>query len=109
LAKTPLERALGMDGTFQLQNRALRRGFLPRKRFYMKAEKFATQNLYQASFLFCQGYKVLGTERDGGKVSVIFEGENVREKALQFYNGAKVDAKKYSDAYRSLKDMIFQR
>jgi len=72
-------------------------------------ETFSTQNLYQASFCLCKGYKIKGFKKDGNKVVVIFEGEDISAKALEFYNGAKVDAKKYSDAYRSLKDMIFQR
>jgi len=72
-------------------------------------ETFSTQNLYQAAYCLCRGYKIMGFERTGGKVNVIFEGEDMTAKALEFYNGAKVDAKKYSDSYRSLKDMVFQR
>ncbi len=73
------------------------------------SETFRTQNLYQAAFCLCEGFKILGTEQDGNKVSVIFEGESVKAKALSFYNGGRVEAKAYSDAYRSLKDMVFQR
>lgn len=72
-------------------------------------EIFSTQNLYQAAYCLCRGFKINGFERTGGKVNVIFEGEDMTSKALEFYNGAKVDAKKYSDSYRSLKDMVFQR
>ena len=73
------------------------------------SEVFRTQNLYQAAFCLCQGYRILGTEQDGNKISVIFEGENIRKNALKFYNGGRVEAKAYSNAYRSLKDMVFQR
>ena len=73
------------------------------------AEVLRTQNLYQAAFCLCRVYRILGTEQDGYKVSVIFEGKNIRENALEFYNGGQVEAKAYSDAYRSLKDLVFQR
>jgi len=68
-----------------------------------------TQNLYEGSFLLCRGFKLTGKKRDGSKVTLHFSGKNVREEALKFYNGFKVEAKAYSDAYRTLKDYIFER
>lgn len=70
---------------------------------------YKTQNLYEAAFCLCKGLKLGGKERAGNKVMVIFEGENSQEEALKFYNGGKVEAKAYSDAYRTLKDYVFQR
>ena len=70
---------------------------------------FKTQNLYQASYLLCQGFKLIRTESNGYKVTVIFEGKDIEANALEFYNGGWVEAKAYSDAYRSLKDIVFQR
>jgi len=72
-------------------------------------ETFCTQNLYQAAYCLCRGFKILGTKRDGNKVSIIFEGAGIEGKALDFYNGDKVEAKAVFDAYRTLKDMVFQR
>ena len=71
---------------------------------------FVTQNLYQGAYCLCRGFKLAGKQREGAKVLVAFEGKNVKEEALKFYNGgAKVEAKAYSDAYRTLKDYVFER
>lgn len=71
---------------------------------------FVTQNLYQGAYCLCRGFKLAGKKREGQKVFVAFEGKNVQEEALKFYNGgAKVEAKDLTDAYRTLKDYIFER
>jgi hypothetical protein len=71
---------------------------------------YRTQNLYEASYLLCRGHRIQGTERLGTKITLLFEGSGeVQQDALGFYNGGRVKAKEYSDAYRTLKDMVFQR
>lgn len=72
-------------------------------------DRFVSQNLYQGAFCLCQGLKLSGKINDGKKVTIIFEGKAAQEKAMAFYNGARVEAKSYSDAYRSLKDYVFER
>lgn len=72
-------------------------------------DRFITQNLYLGSFCLCQGLKLAGKLIDGKKASIVFEGEAAEKKAMAFYNGARVEAKAYSDAYRSLKDYVFER
>ncbi len=74
-----------------------------------KSESYSTQNLYEAAFCFCKGFKLAGKRREGSKVTVLFEGKNVREEAIKFYNGGKIEAKALTDAYRTLKDYIFER
>lgn len=74
-----------------------------------QAQEYHTQNLYEASFLLCRGFKLSGKEKDGSKVRIGFSGEGVRQAALGYYNGGKVEAKAYSDAYRTLKDFVFER
>ncbi len=71
--------------------------------------KLKTQSLYESAFLLCQGFKLSGKEKAGNKVTLFFEGQNVHAEAMKFYNGAKVAAKAYSDAYRTLKDYVFER
>ncbi len=71
-------------------------------------EVHKTANLYEGSYCLCVGLKLVGKERNGKKVQVHFEGPNANEKALEFYNGAKVEAKKLTDAYRTLKDYVFE-
>ena len=72
------------------------------------ADRFTTQNLYLASFCLCRGLKIVGKLLEGKKVSVIFQGDAAQEKAMGFYNGGLVEAKAYSDNYRSLKDYVFE-
>ncbi len=72
-------------------------------------EYHATQNLYEAAYCLCQGFKLAGKHQQGRKMVVCFEGHGVREAALQFYNGATVEAKALTDAYRTLKDYVFER
>ncbi len=72
--------------------------------------EYRTQNLYEASFLMARGIKLKGKETVSDKVTVIFEGvDDIGREAVKFYNGERIEAKKYSDCYRSLKDYIFKR
>lgn len=75
----------------------------------MSESQYSTQNLYEAAFCLCKGFKLAGKRREGAKVVILFEGENVQQEALGFYNGSKVPAKDYADSYRTLKDFIFER
>ena len=75
----------------------------------MSSQTYGTQNLYEGSFLLCKGFKLSGKKKDGKKVLLFFQGEDIQEEAMKFYNGGKVEAKAYSDAYRSLKDFVFER
>ena len=70
---------------------------------------YQTQNLYEGAYLLSRGFKLAGKDRQGNKMLVLFEGKSVREEALKFYNGAKVEAKALTDAYRTLKDYVFER
>ncbi len=72
-------------------------------------DRHSTQNLYEAAFCLAQGMTLIGKERNGNKVTVIFEGKDAEAEAMKFYNGAKVEAKAYSDSYRTLKDYIFEK
>ena len=68
-----------------------------------------TQNLYEASYLLAKGFKLTGKDAQESKTTLFFEGEGVEQEALRYYNGGSVKAKAYSDAYRTLKDYIFER
>ena len=76
----------------------------------MDQEQFETQSIYQAAFCLCIGLDLVKVDRSrGAKATLVFEGPDAQKKALSFYNGTKVVAQAYSDNFRSLKDMIFQR
>ena len=78
----------------------------------IQPEKFyRTQNLYQGSFLLAKGFKLAGKEKSlAGKITLLFEeNDSLRLEAMKFFNGGKVEAKAYSDSYRTLKDFIFEK
>jgi len=70
---------------------------------------FETQNLYQGAYCLCRGFTLVGKKREGAKILVTFKGKNAQTEAMRFYNGAKVEAKALTDAYRTLKDYVFER
>ena len=75
----------------------------------MKNEKHETQNLYEGSYLYAKGFKLVGVTK-GIKATLIFSGDGVIEASLDYYNEVgKVSPKKLFDSYRTLKDMVFQR
>jgi len=69
---------------------------------------YGTQNLYEAAYCLCRGMKLTGKGSADKKVTVYFEGKDAHIEALKFYNGGKVEAKSYADAYRTLKDYVFE-
>jgi len=69
---------------------------------------YGTKNLYEAAYCLAKGFKLNGKQRDGAKVIIYFEGPNVHRKAIEFYNGGKVEAKAFADSYRTLKDYVFE-
>lgn len=73
------------------------------------SKNYSTQNIYEAAYLLSKGFKLIGKEKQSRKFSLLFEGEEAGKEATSFYNGALVKAKVYSDAYRTLKDYIFER
>lgn len=69
---------------------------------------YRTSNLYEATFLVCRGYAPAGKERVGKRTAVLFALDNgVQQAALDYYAGATVEARKFADKYRALKDFIF--
>jgi len=69
----------------------------------------STQNLYEAAYILAKGFKLSGKERTPHKTVLLFEGEDVAQESINFYNGGLIQAKAFSDAYRTLKDYIFER
>lgn len=70
---------------------------------------FETQNLYQGAYCLCRGFSLVGKKKLGAKVFISFKGDNVCSEAMRFYNGDMIEAKAFTDAYRTLKDYIFER
>ena len=71
--------------------------------------EYFSNNLYESSYLIAKSFKVLGFTRQGRKVAVRFPKTPELEKAsLDYFNGGLVSAIKFTDAYRRLKDAVFQ-
>ena len=73
---------------------------------------FPTTHIFCAAYLLCLGYRLDHIDRDyGSKVMMHFEGDDAEQEAMNFFNGTakKIDPKKYSEAYRSAKDFLFER
>lgn len=71
---------------------------------------FKTQSLYEASYLLAKGFSLAGKEKTGDKVTILFDASSkLVEESLRFYNGGKIEAKAMFDAYRTLKDYVFER
>lgn len=72
---------------------------------------FATKDLYEASFLYAKGQRLIRLEKDGSTAWFIFEDQKSCENLSQSFWGkeASVNAKEYAEAIRSLKDRIFSQ
>lgn len=70
---------------------------------------YKTVSLYEASYLICEGFHIAGREVDKGKVTILFEyAPGLDQKVMSFHNGnGKASAKELFNAYRSLKDFVF--
>lgn len=72
---------------------------------------YRTKDLAEASFLYASNKKLIRVENDNGKIWFIFDDKASCERlANSFWSkDAIVNAKEFSDAIRTLKDIIFSR
>ena len=71
-------------------------------------DKYITTDLYLASFLKAQGLRLLGAERDGRRVSFVFEDrEDRRDMIRGFYNDASVRVNDFTHALQDLKAVVY--
>ena len=75
----------------------------------IKTKYHATPNLYEASFLIARGFKINDIEKDAGRKAILYlEGEGMADAVRDYYNGGLVSGKAMTDAYRMLKDRVFE-
>ena len=73
-------------------------------------ENYSTQSLYEAAYLMARGFSLAGKESTGNKVTVFLKKTpEINDEVMKFYNGGKVEAKKFCDQYRTLKDYVFTK
>ena len=71
--------------------------------------EYLSENLYEISYLIAKNFKVLGFIRQGRKTAVRFLRTPELEKAsLSYFNGGLISAIRFTDAYRRIKDAVFQ-
>ncbi len=71
-------------------------------------ERYATSDFYLASFLKARGLRLVATERDGRKVSFIFEDRSDRGSLIRdFYNDGEVKVNAFTHAIQDLKGVIY--
>lgn len=72
---------------------------------------YRTKDLAEASFLYASGERLIGLDNDSGKYWFIFADQGCCEQLISKYwqKEAQVNAKEYSDAFRSLKDLVFNK
>ena len=64
----------------------------------------------EAAYLLAKGFSLAGKENMGVKITIKFDKtSDIEKESMNYYNGALVEAKQYSDSYRTLKDYIFTR
>ncbi|MFA5159216.1 MAG: DUF5659 domain-containing protein [Candidatus Omnitrophota bacterium] len=74
-----------------------------------KTKNIATTNLYEASFAIARGFKINNIEKDAGRKAIVYlEGEGIEDAVRDYYNGGLVSGKAMTDAYRMLKDRVFE-
>lgn len=69
---------------------------------------YGTSNIYEAAFLLAKGFALCNKINNEGKSIIIFEGEEAKKAGLEFYNNAEIGAKSFADAFRTIKDFIFE-
>lgn len=75
----------------------------------IKTKNISTSNLYEASFLIARGFKLNDVEKDSGRKAILYlEGEGIEDAIRDYYNGGLVSGKAMTDAYRMLKDRVFE-
>ena len=76
----------------------------------MKMENiYRTKDLYESSYLYACHKKLLQLDRENGRCWFIFQDKQSCQSLIDSYwrREAKIDAKEFIDALRSLKDRIF--
>jgi len=74
-------------------------------------DSYPTKDLSEASFLYASGQKLVELKNDNGRVWFVFSDGSTCEKLSNSYwqKEAVVNAKEFSDALRTLKDIIFNK
>lgn len=74
-----------------------------------ESKHYSTTNIYEASFLIARGFRIQDIQKGNGrKAAVLLEGDGIGEAVRDYYNGGPVSGKAMTDAYRMIKDKLFE-
>jgi len=69
---------------------------------------YATSDFYLASYLKAINLKLLSTEREGRRITFVFESNSkMKDIILSFYNDGMVEVNAYKNAIADLKALIY--
>ena len=69
---------------------------------------YGTTDIYEAAYLAALGYPYVSKVRAGHRWVIQFNAVNgIRQASMDYYAGAQVEARKFVDSYRRLKDFVF--
>ena len=69
---------------------------------------YKTRDIFLAAYLMTLGYQVEKFEKNGRLIDVVFEEDNCEKDALDYYNGAECEARKFADCYKNLKEVVLK-
>lgn len=72
-------------------------------------KKIRTKNLGEGAYLYSVGHPFTMEVDREGKVVMEFEGHNATEAAQDYYSGAKVEAVKLIESYRTVKSKMHEK
>lgn len=67
-------------------------------------EQIETKSLDEAAYFLAHDFKIKGKRDENGLVAVIFEGDGLKECALNYVNGVKADPRKILECYRRIRE-----
>ena len=70
---------------------------------------YRVTDLYLATFLRCQGLSFLTTEKEGRRITFVFEGrEDIEEIVRRYFNNSLVKVQDFKGALRDFKQIVFE-
>ena len=71
-------------------------------------ETYTTSDFYLACYLKARGYRLIGTERQGRRITFAFEERSDREAlVLSFYGDGVVQVNAFTHAIQDLKSVVY--
>lgn len=67
-----------------------------------------TKNLGEAAYLYALGMPFTMEVSEDGRATIIFESNNAKEAAMDYYAGSKIEAVKLIESYKTIKTKVYE-